>query len=587
MHPPLKGLMILATAGLSSLAIAAPNGDFSDVKPVPDETIFDVEDIGVGFLPSWTILRNLSAGIADTSAAVANENSTIPGAPTPISGSGAFSFAHLTGSRTDSVLAQCVPIDSSKPIDFSYQIFTNRVANFSGGQSFELYADFYADMKSCNEDLQAGGVAEYGRDFEWDVFLRDIRLSNTPSGNWELINRATTTADDTDGAPMSLTANQIPNDAEVVRWSLGMRSFGSADITNNVRYWLDDIRVVQDGKNLVVNHDFSHPDLKDGDFVTADDSGWQLALSLRNGVTPLASAGALPFALNGENGFYLKRLTGEYEDGSLVQCISRGDIPSVDLRPSFNVASDEPASGLMAAVRAEFFTDDACVDADTLDDLEGELAITGDPRQWQFVQTTDFINGNSIAGDGSMRLTLSVRDRSGDNDAPDGELARTVFMDDVKLEVLIARPTFSPGGQSFTDTLVVTVNGPAGSTLYITMDGTDPDTSSMALQPGETIELTQTTELRAVASDGQEVSAVQSATYTRIDSSSGDNQDDSDNQDSSGNQDASGNQTSGSNRTSGSSFSCSMGGGANDPVLPMLALLALLGFARRKLRSNA
>lgn len=569
MHPPLKSLMILATAGLSSLAIAAPNGDFSDVKPFPEDTSFDVvdigNDVGVGFLPSWTILTTLGdVGIdprdPTSTVSVSDSSATSPSPPAPLTGSGVFTFEQLTNQFGDSRLEQCVLIDENVDIQYRYSVRTNR-GGANNSLRVRLNSNFYTDMESCNRDLQSDSTNARLTDRQFDrnrnTFLGSAGLE---TDEWLQVESANRDDDgETIDEPLTHAADQIPEGAGAMRLSIQPFLFNfTGDAEDNVRIWLDDIRVEQDGHNRVLNSDFSHPDLEDGDFVTAVDSGWQVALAPRDGITPLSAAGALPFALDGENGFYFKRLTGEYDDSRLVQCISRADFPSGILQPSFNVASDEPASGLMAAVRAEFFTDDACVNEDTLDDLAGELDITGDPGQWQFVQTTSPIDGNSIAGGGSMRLTLSVRDRTGGNDAPDSGLARTVFVDDVKLSAMVlARPTFSPEGQSFVERLVVTVDGPAGSTLYITTDGTDPDTSSMALQPGETIELTETTELRAIASDGQAVSEIQSATYDGFDRPN-------------------------INQSTSSSFGCSLTGGAHDPVLPILVLLALIGLARRK-----
>jgi len=564
MHPPLKGLFILATAGLSSLALAAPNGDFSDVTPFPEDTNFEVVDIGgdvgLGFLPSWTFLRDLTIATRDPSATVSVEGSVITDSPAPVSGTGVFSFEQITNDFDANRLEQCVAIDENLDIKFSYWVLSNRSA-VNNSLRVQLNTNFYSDLETCNRDIQANSTDNRLTDGEFDVNRRfHLGDGGVEQNQWAFVeeaNRETT-------GPMVHPADQISEGAKAVRLSIRPFSLNAASDPEEVRIWLDDIRVEQNGENVLINNDFSHPALKDGDFVTADASGWQLALSPRNSITPLASAGPLPFALSGDNGLYFKRLTGEYEDARLVQCISRDDIPSGVLQPSVNVSSDEPGVGLMAAIRAEFFTDDACVNGDTLDDLEGELEITADPRQWLFIRTTDDIDADSIAGSGSMRLTLSVRDQSGGSGAPDNGLVRTVFVDDVQLSALtLARPTFSPdGGQSFLDRLVVTVNGRPGTTLYITTDGSDPDASSLALQPGETIELTETTELRALASDGQAVSEIQSAVYTRL------------------------NRSELGSQSSGSSFGCSLGGG-QDPVLPMLVLMALIGLARGARRTNA
>lgn len=137
MRSPLQGLVILASAGFSSLAMAAPNGDFSEVKPFPEDTHFGVVDIGndtgLGFLPSWTILTFLGdVGIEprDPSATVsiADSPGMAPTPPDPLVGSGVFTFEQLTNRFGDSRLEQCIPIDENLDIRFLYHVRTNRSA---------------------------------------------------------------------------------------------------------------------------------------------------------------------------------------------------------------------------------------------------------------------------------------------------------------------------------------------------------------------------------------------------------------------------------------------------------------------------
>ncbi|TVP55652.1 MAG: hypothetical protein EA349_08985 [Halomonadaceae bacterium] len=574
MRSSLKGLAIIASAGLSSLAIAAPNGDFSDVKPFPEDTTFDLveldDDIGVGFLPSWTIVRNTENVFRDTSAIVSIAGSDAGGIDRPdpdegFEGTGVFAFEQLTIMHNDSRLEQCVPIVDDLPITFSYRIFINGPINANVRGT--INSNFYSDMEGCERDMQAG-IATNGLTQRGDSELvprTNYSATVLEINEWFEVTRynrveATTSVD----LPMELSTNDIPNGARALSFSLQLRNGIQENNASNpdredVRLFIDDIQAVQAGVNLLVNSDFSHPVLENGDFLTEAESGWQLALFPREDINPMASAGVLPFALEGEQGFYFKRLTGEYSDSSLVQCIDA--LPTDNLKPAFNVLSNEPAEGLMAAIRGEFFTDSACQVADMLPDLEGELEIQANPGQWQRVETSLALPGDATSGNGSMRLTLSARDRSGVDDAPDSDLARTLFMDDVTLVLTLPRPTFSPDGESFDNSLVVTVNGPEGSTLLLTMDSTDPTTSSMAVMPGHTLTLTETTELRAVVSDGEALSPVQSAVFTLR---------------------GSGGRVTNS---SSSSFGCSLGTGASDPMLPLLTLLALMGLMlRRKLQ---
>lgn len=569
MRSSLTSLAIIAGAGLTSLAMAAPNGDFSDVKPFPEDTNFSVEDIGDdvgrGFLPSWTFLRDLTIATRDPSATVSVAGSAMTDAPDPISGSGVFSFEEITDNFDANRLDQCVAIDEDLDITFSYWVYTNR-GGVNNSLRFLLNTNFYGDMATCNKDLQGNSTANRLVDGEFDVDRRfhfgtnsDGSDAGVESNTWKQVTEGNREIRGSIEGPMVHPADDISTGAKAVRLSLRPFSNNADSDPDDVRIWIDDVRVEQDGENLLFNHDFSHPDLKDGDFVTVSDSGWQLALTTENDVSPLASAGALPldFALEGEQAFYFKRLTADDEDSRLTQCIS--DIPDGDIQPSFSVLSPEPAEGLMAKIRAEFFSDDACEHASHLQDLEGELELREKPGHWQSLKTTDVVGSGEISDGASIRLTLSAQDQSGDNNAPDSKLARTVFMDDVNLGPTLLRPTFSPDSQSFDDSLEVTITGPEGSTLYITMDGTDPDTSSMSVMSGHTITFTETTELRAIASDGELVSAIKPAVYTLR-----------------------GPGGSVSSSANSSSFGCSLGNGASDPLLPLLALLALMGLMLRR-----
>ena len=76
----------------------------------------------------------------------------------------------------------------------------------------------------------------------------------------------------------------------------------------------------------------------------------------------------------------------------------------------------------------------------------------------------------------------------------------------------VAQPTIS-GTSPFAESTSVTISGPAGATLYYTLDGTNPTTSSQ--QYSAALTLTDTTTVKAIAVKDGVSSAVASRTFTK------------------------------------------------------------------------
>ena len=79
---------------------------------------------------------------------------------------------------------------------------------------------------------------------------------------------------------------------------------------------------------------------------------------------------------------------------------------------------------------------------------------------------------------------------------------------------VIHKPTFTPNGGSFTeDAKSVTISAAAGTTIYYTIDGTDPTTSSSVYSSA--LSLTSTTTVKAIAVKDGLTTGIASATFTK------------------------------------------------------------------------
>ena len=85
---------------------------------------------------------------------------------------------------------------------------------------------------------------------------------------------------------------------------------------------------------------------------------------------------------------------------------------------------------------------------------------------------------------------------------------------------VIHKPTFTPNGGSFTeDAKSVTISAATGTTIYYTIDGTDPTTSSSVYSSA--LSLTATTTVKAIAVKDGLTTGIASATFTKSDAGQG------------------------------------------------------------------
>ena len=115
----------------------------------------------------------------------------------------------------------------------------------------------------------------------------------------------------------------------------------------------------------------------------------------------------------------------------------------------------------------------------------------------------------TISPDGSTSV-------SGSNDS--GSNGSGTNTNDTNQTNSVAAPTFS-GATQFTDTTQVTMSGPAGASIFYTLDGTTPTDQNLEYE--EPITLSATTTVKAIAIKDGVSSSVTSRTYTKGSGSGG------------------------------------------------------------------
>lgn len=84
-------------------------------------------------------------------------------------------------------------------------------------------------------------------------------------------------------------------------------------------------------------------------------------------------------------------------------------------------------------------------------------------------------------------------------------------------ENVISAPTITPTSQEFSEPFTATISPVEGATIYYTIDGSDPRTSTTRLEYTTSVEIpAATTTLKACAVKGEATSLVSSATYTFV-----------------------------------------------------------------------
>ena len=113
-----------------------------------------------------------------------------------------------------------------------------------------------------------------------------------------------------------------------------------------------------------------------------------------------------------------------------------------------------------------------------------------------------FLNG----GEGNVEDLDSIWEENGTTETPSGGGSGSQ-------QATVAAPTFS-GATQFTETTQVTMSGPAGASIFYTVDGSTPTDQSLEYE--EPITLSATTTVKAIAIKDGISSSVTSRTYSKV-----------------------------------------------------------------------
>jgi hypothetical protein len=483
--PLATGIVTLTAAMAAGAELANP--DFADFDPLAPGTVAYAENEGP---PGWFLTAGSGQVITDSERALESDS--------------VFRFDALTSGYGANKLEQCILIDEDHTISISFAVF----APFSNpaGLAVRVNPTFYDSLAACDEAMRldsGGGRLTGGRD-NADI---DYVLGAEDGNTW-IVRSPSSTAD------LLYAANQIPVGARFMRLSLRNRVNAPANSATDPHLLIDAVRVSQgsDTTSLAVNGAFDHVSLFDGDFV-AGNSGW--VVNRGEGSQARAAVGPVDFALSGNNVIYLENLSGNFGINRLDQCFPVGD---ADIQPSVSVYTVSPDPELSVRLNTGFFASEDC-SGSALSDLgiQTDFALDGPAREWQTLVADSIRSTDDIVGAQSALYSIRLRDRSGEGDNPD-VFQKIVFLDEASAIAGLTRPTFSPAPGTFdTETLDVTVTAPEGAMLLITTDGSEPDMSLSPLASPQILTLDQTTTVRTRSILDDEMSAVRSGSWTKVD----------------------------------------------------------------------
>ena len=143
--------------------------------------------------------------------------------------------------------------------------------------------------------------------------------------------------------------------------------------------------------------------------------------------------------------------------------------------------------------------------------LAFDEAVTDGRNEWTISVSDEVVSITNVGTD-----TRSIKYNSGATRFAcytSGQAAITLYKSPREVQELIANPTFNPAERTFFNSVDVTLACETdGTTIYYTLDGTDPTDASTAYT--EAIHITETTTVKAIAIKNSASSEIVSATYT-------------------------------------------------------------------------
>ena len=203
----------------------------------------------------------------------------------------------------------------------------------------------------------------------------------------------------------------------------------------------------------------------------------------------------------------LQTLAEQYVDGL--------DVTITDIEAAISAYAAEHPTAIKIASKsgyAEVYLTGAWPETITLNALSGDSTVIIIVNE-QGVQTTINADGTVTTGTYSgSPSTGSGTNQNGGGSSTGSETGSNDNGNDNQNTVTVAAPQFS-GETQFEESTQVTMSGPAGASIYYTLDGTVPSAQSTLYSAP--ITLTDTTTVKAIAVKDGVSSSVTSRTYTK------------------------------------------------------------------------
>ena len=149
------------------------------------------------------------------------------------------------------------------------------------------------------------------------------------------------------------------------------------------------------------------------------------------------------------------------------------------------------------------------VDSSVLAGYQGASAMVASANSYGGINASAvYLNPRSSGGSGALSVVEPSGSGSGGSETPGGGSSETGGSS----AVTVAAPTIS-GSTTFTDSTQVTISGPAGASIYYTVDGSAPTAESTEYESALT--LSATTTVKAIAVKDGVSSSVASKTFTK------------------------------------------------------------------------